>query len=401
MTPSPGADVRRLLDSKQVVIACGPGGVGKTTTTAALGAALAAGEECRVLVLTVDPARRLAEALGLTSLGNDARRIPLEPIAPRGRPRGELWAAMLDTQQSWDHLVERHSPDPASAARILANPLYRNITGRFARSHEYIAMERLYELHAEGRYDLVVVDTPPSRDALDFLDAPERMAEFFSSRLLRWLVAPSRSRLVELASRPFYQVADRILGTQFLEDVAEFFLLFQSMYDGFVARARGVSALLRDRSTTFMVVTTLEHAPAQEALRLAEELDRRHLELGLVVANKALPHLYEGPGVEVADELRTRARPLAEALVAALPQREAAGPLADPLGVARVLEEIGQSFRDYRRVADREAELLSRLSATHQVAVTVPHLARDVTDLESLGEVGRALLGDPSGPAGG
>jgi anion-transporting ArsA/GET3 family ATPase len=262
-------------------------------------------------------------------------------------------------------------------------------------------MERLYELHSEGRYDLLVVDTPPSRDALDFLDAPERMAEFFSSRLLRWLVAPSRSRLVELASRPFYQVADRILGTQFLEDVAEFFLLFQSMYDGFVARARGVSALLRDRSTTFMVVTTLEHAPAQEALRLAEELDRRHLELGLVVANKALPHLYEGPGAEAADELRTRARPLAEALAAALPQREAAGPLADPLGVARVLEEIGQSFRDYRRVADREAELLSRLSATHQVAVTVPHLARDVTDLESLGEVGRALLGDPSGPAGG
>lgn len=392
---SPAAtDVRRLLASKQVVIACGPGGVGKTTTTAALGAALAASDECRVLVLTVDPARRLADALGLGALGNEARRVPLESLSSGVRPRGELWAAMLDTKQTWDHLVERHAPDPASARRILANPLYQNITGRFAGSHEYIAMERLYELHGEGRYDLLVVDTPPSRDALDFLDAPERMAEFFGSRLLRWLVAPSRSRLVELASRPFYQVADRILGSQFLEDVAEFFLLFQAMYDGFVARARGVSALLRDRATTFMVVTTLEHAPAQEALRLAGELERRHLELGLVVANKALPDLFEGPAAGVADELRARAGTLAEAVAAALPQREATGPLSDPATVARVLEEIGQSFRDYRRVAAREAELLAQLSAAHQVAVTVPHLARDVTDLPALGEVGLALLGE-------
>ncbi len=393
MSPPP-SDLRRLLAAKQVVIACGPGGVGKTSTAAALGAALAASEEWRVLVLTVDPARRLADALGLGTLGNDARRVPLDQLGGCDRPRGELWAAMLDTKQSWDHLVERHAPDRASAQRILANPLYRNITGRFAGSHEYIAMERLYELHGEGRYDLLVVDTPPSRDALDFLDAPERMAEFFGSRLLRWLVAPSRSRLVELASRPFYQVADRILGTQFLEDVAEFFLLFQAMYDGFVTRARGVSALLRDRATTFMVVTTLEHAPAQEALRLADELARRNLELGLVVANKTLPDLFDGPAVEVADELRARARPLAEALAAGLPQRDASGPLADPTTVARVLEEIGQSFRDYRRVAAREAELLARLSAAHLVAVTVPHLARDVSDLPALGEVGRWLLGE-------
>lgn len=398
---APDASLRRLLDTKQVVIACGPGGVGKTTTAAALGTALAHGDDCRVLVLTVDPARRLADALGLGHLGNEACRVPLEAVGGTAPPKGELWAAMLDTKQSWDALVERHAPDAESAARILANPLYRNITGRFAGSHEYIAMERLYELHAEGRYDLVVVDTPPSRDALDFLDAPERMADFFGSRLLRWLVAPSRSRLVELASRPFYQVADRVLGTQFLEDVGEFFLLFQAMYDGFVARARGVSALLRDRATTFMVVTTLEHAPAQEALRLAEELARRGLELGLVVANKALPPLFEGPGAAVAEELRTRAGPLAAALAAALPRRDADGPLSDPATVARVLEEVGQSFRDYQRVASREAELLARLGAAHRVAVTVPHLARDVTDLASLAEIGHVLLGDePAGDAG-
>jgi anion-transporting ArsA/GET3 family ATPase len=395
----PSADaLRQLLGQKQVVVACGPGGVGKTTTAAALGAAVALSEEARVLVLTVDPARRLADALGLVALGNEARRVPLEPMAATSTPQGELWAAMLDTKQSWDALVRRYAPDAHSAARILANPLYRNITGRFAGSHEYIAMERLYEIHAEGRYDLVVVDTPPSRDALDFLDAPERMADFFGSRLLRWLVAPSRSRLVELASRPFYQVADRVLGTQFLEDIANFFLLFQAMYDGFVARARGVSALLRDPVTTFMVVTTLEPAPAQEAARLAGELGRRRLELGLLVANKTLPPLFDAAGATVAEELRARSFELAEHVAAHLPHRDANGPLSDLVALARVLQEIGQSYQDYARIAAREEALLAQLSQTHEVAVTVPHLARDVSDLESLGAIGRHLLGQPSPP---
>ena len=123
---------------------------------------------------------------------------------------------MLDTKQSWDDLVRRHAPDAETAVRILENPLYQNISGRFVQSHEYIAMERLYELHSEGSFDLIVVDTPPTRNALDFLEAPERMADFFSSRLLRMLIVPYRSRVVNLASRPFYQVADRILGSQFL-----------------------------------------------------------------------------------------------------------------------------------------------------------------------------------------
>ncbi len=150
-------------------------------------------------------------------------------------PRGELWAAMLDTKQSWDELVHTHAPDAETRDAILANPLYENITGRFVQSHDYIAMERLYEIHSSGRYDLIIVDTPPTRNAIDFLEAPERMADFFSSRLLRWLTIPARSRIVTMASKPFYTVADRILGSQFLQDIAEFFLLFQTMYDGFVA----------------------------------------------------------------------------------------------------------------------------------------------------------------------
>ncbi len=263
----------QLLAAKDIVIACGPGGVGKTTTAASLAATAVVEQGGRVLVLTVDPARRLADALGLKGIGNDEVRIPDEVFArAAAHPRGELWAAMLDTKQSWDDLIRTHAPDEETREQILANPLYQNISGRFVQSHDYIAMERLYEIHCEGKYDLIVVDTPPTRNALDFLDAPQRMADFFSSRLLRWLIVPYRSRLVNMASQPFYQVADRILGTQFLADISEFFILFQSMYAGFVERAEAVTRLLSDRRTTFMVVSTLEATPVREAEFFSAEL---------------------------------------------------------------------------------------------------------------------------------
>ena len=179
---------------------------------------------------------------------------------------------MLDTKAGWDELIRRHAPDADVRDAVLANPLYQNITGRFVHSHDYLAMEQLHELHATGEYDLVVVDTPPSRNALDVLDAPSRMIEFFGSRLLRWLTVPYRSRLFTIASRPFYDIADRVLGSRFLHDIADFFVLFQAMEKGFVARAREVEALLGDPRTTFLVVTTLETAPAHEAAFLAREL---------------------------------------------------------------------------------------------------------------------------------
>src|ERR1019366_1587935 len=254
------------------------GGVGKTTIAAAAAAMAACHHGGRVLVLTVDPARRLADALGLAGIGNAEHRIPDELFEDAGvTPRGELWAAMLDTQASWDALIERHAPDRRTKEQILANPLYRNIAGRFVQSHDYIAVERLFEIHTNGNYDLIVVDTPPSRHALDFLDAPKRMSEFSSSRLLRWLIVPYRSRIVNLASRPFYQIADRLLGTQFLADIAEFFILFQSMHEGFVERADAVVRLLADRHTTFLVVSTLESSPLGEAELFAAELVKRHL----------------------------------------------------------------------------------------------------------------------------
>ncbi|MGH9163986.1 MAG: ArsA family ATPase, partial [Acidimicrobiales bacterium] len=256
--PHPAASLEQLLAAKEIVVCCGSGGVGKTTTAAALAVMAALRHGGKVLVLTVDPARRLADALGIGALGNQAVQVPDSAFKGVGVvPRGQLWAAMLDTKASWDDLVARHAPDSKTARKILDNTLYENITGRFVQSHEYIAVERLYELHGEGGYDLILVDTPPSRDALDFLEAPERMADFFASRFLRILTAPYRSSVVSLASKPFFTVADRVLGSQFLQDITEFFSLFQTMAPGFVERAKAVSRLLHDNRTTYVVVSTL------------------------------------------------------------------------------------------------------------------------------------------------
>jgi anion-transporting ArsA/GET3 family ATPase len=388
--------LEQLLSAKEIVVACGPGGVGKTTVSAALGATAAARLGGRVLVLTVDPARRLADALGVGGIGNAARRVPDEAFVAAGvRPKGEMFAAMLDMSESWDALVRRHAPDGATAAEIISNPLYRNITRRFAQGHDYVAMERLYELHEQGDYDLLVVDTPPSLNALDLLDAPGRMAEFFSSRLLRWLIVPYRSRLVNLASRPFYQVADRVLGSQFLEDLAGFFILFQTMRDGFVARAEAVNRLLRDVRTTFVVVTTLEAVPAVDAEQLIESLRERRLHLGLLVCNRVLPGSFSDPPVaRTAELLGQRSGELAEALAADLPVDEAGSSRPSAEAVSRVLNEVARSFANFRLVATREAELLEELSAAHEVTSTVPYHPGHVTDLRGLLEIGAKIWGD-------
>jgi anion-transporting ArsA/GET3 family ATPase len=335
-------------------------------------------------VLTVDPAKRLANALGLERFGNIETRIPDEAWAAAGvQPRGELWAAMLDTKQSWDDLVNQHAPDEKTREAILANPLYQNITGRFIQSHDYIAMERLYEIHSSGRYDLIIVDTPPTRNAIDFLEAPERMADFFSSRLLRWLIAPYRSRLYNAVSKPFYDIADRILGSQFLQDIAEFFILFQTMYDGFVERAQAVTRTLEDKRTTFVVVSTLEAAPAREAEFFVEALTARDFNLGAVVLNKVLPaYLLDRDAASVAERLCAEGDDIATALPA---------DVGDPVVTARVLGEVGESFRNYRVVAKREAEQAAALAQVAGLAVTVPYFDHDLTDLAGLLELGDAI----------
>ncbi len=397
--------IPQLLAAKEIVVVCGAGGVGKTTTAAALATMAAVHLGGKVLVLTVDPARRLAGAMGLSGLGNEATRVPAEALAASGpEPRGELWAAMLDTKRSWDDLVRRHAPDARTRDAILSNPLYRNVTGKFVHSHDYIAMERLYELHASGTYDLIVVDTPPTRHALDFLAAPQRMADFFSSRLLRWLLAPYRSRLVNAASRPFYQLADRLLGSAFLQDIAEFFILFQSMYDGFIERARAVERVLGDRRTTFVVVTTLEAAPADEARRFIAALADRRLHLGAVVLNKVLPvELLDPEATAAARELRSRPGELADELLgdAAVAEAVLGVPSVEPADralVARVLGELGESFLNFQVVATREVEQRAELGVGAEVVTAVPSLETDVFDLTGLLRMGRRLWGHEGAP---
>jgi len=368
--------LEQLLAAKEIAITCGSGGVGKTTAAAAAAAMVAVKQGGKVLVVTVDPARRLANALGLEGFGNAEKRVPPEAFAAAGvTPRGELWAAMLDTKEAWDRLVQRHSPDARTARRILDNPLVQ--------SHEYIAMERLYEIHSEGDYDLIVVDTPPTRNALDFLEAPQRMADFFSSRFLRWLTVPYRSRLVNLASRPFYQVADRILGSQFLQDIAEFFILFQTMYAGFVERAEAVGRLLHDRRTTFVVVSTLEAAPLREAEFFIDALADKRFHMGAVVLNKVLPrYLLDEDTAAVAERMRARADEVAG---------EVANGAGDPEQIARVLREVADSFCNFEVVARREAEQRAELALTPEVIVTVPFFEVDIHDLAGLLRLGERM----------
>jgi anion-transporting ArsA/GET3 family ATPase len=371
-----------LLAAKEMVLVCGSGGTGKTTIAAALGAYTAAHLGGRVLVLTVDPARRLATALGLgsTGFGNAEVQVPAKSFRAAGvKPRGELWMAMLDTKAGWDELVRRHAPDPKLRDQVLSNPLYQNITGRFVNSHDYIAMERLQELHASGNYDLVVIDTPPSRNALDLLDAPGRMREFFGSRLLKWITVPYRSRLFTAASKPFYQVADRILGSRFLQDIAEFFVLFQTMEKGFVTRAKEVERLLTDQRTAFIVVTTLEAAPAFEAGYLASELSRRSMPLGGLVLNRTVP------AEMCAADVTKAAEQLAETAANRKPVADTAKLVeAAPEDVQAVLTEVAERFHDVAIVASREAERRRSLSGTAPIVADVPTMSDDIHDLAGL-----------------
>ncbi|MGI9602322.1 MAG: ArsA family ATPase [Acidimicrobiales bacterium] len=356
--------VASLVGERDLVVVCGPGGVGKTTTAAAIGVGAALRSDRRVLVLTVDPAKRLAQALGLTAVGNTETVIEPERFEAAGRPaRGQLSVAMLDTKAGWDDVVRSHAPDAATRDAILANTLYQSVAGRFIQSHDYVAMERLHQLRADANYDLIVVDTPPTRSAIDFLEAPARMAEFFSSRLLRWLTAPYRSRAMGLAAKPFTFVADRVLGADFLADVGEFFVLFQSLYDGFVERSAEVAQVLADDRTTFAVVATPEGPACREARFFLDELDSRGLESGALVMNRVLPAPFRSTqGVAAARKMLE--------------------------GDAR-FHPLAEQYLDRRGRARREQEFLAELAPRVDHTARVPELVDDLVDIS-----GVAALGD-------
>ena len=280
--------VDEILEGKDICICAGSGGVGKTTTSAAIATGMAA-RGLKVCVLTIDPAKRLADSLGLKELGNEARRVEPKLFEAQGvEMKGELWAMMLDAKATFDELVARHAEDEESRDRVLNNRIYQQISSALAGSQEYMAMEKLFELHSEGRFDLLVLDTPPTRNALDFLDAPKRLTQFIEGRSLRVFMKPTgmAARVAGRGASVALGVMKRIVGFDLLADLAEFFNAFSGMVDGFQARAKRVNSLLADPHTCFLVVCGPQGEPVDEAVYFHRKLVEAKLPFGGVIVNK-------------------------------------------------------------------------------------------------------------------
>ncbi|MDQ3955392.1 MAG: AAA family ATPase, partial [Actinomycetota bacterium] len=292
--------VARITQRKEIIVCAGAGGVGKTTAAAAI-ALRAAMEGKKTAVLTIDPARRLASSLGLKELSSEPTKVSARKFASANlEPKGSLYALMLDTKSTFDKVIMEYAPTPEQAERIMANRFYRNISGTLSGTQEYMAMEKLYELHVEGDYDLIVIDTPPTRNALDFLDAPRRMTDFFESRVLRWFLLPYMKagggfmRVANVAASTFLRIVKRIVGAEVLEDTAEFFTNLEGMYEGFKERAGEVSRLLKSSATSFVVVTSPAEESVAEATFFASRLEEAGLPFGALVVNRVHPHYEVG-----------------------------------------------------------------------------------------------------------
>ena len=368
--------LRDAISEKKIIVVCGAGGVGKTTTAASL--ALDAARERKTIVVTIDPAKRLASALGLQAgLGH------LESEVEQFAEGGGLHAAMLDMKTAWDDLVDRYAQNRETAERIKNNRIYRGVSEQFIGSQGYMAMERLAELYERGDYDLIVIDTPPTRSALDFLEAPKRMTDFIGGSLLRWMAKPYTAagkfgmRAFNFTASPFLRIADRVLGSQVLEDLSALVMDFQGMYDGFKERAEQVLGLLASDATGFVVVTTLEGAPVQEAGYFIDRLTDERMPLSGVVANKVVPPKFaEATGAEP--------------------------DVAKIATAANVDEDRARSALQYARdalvtlapLARRDKRCLSELERRSRTPVVhVPLLTHDVHDLEGLRELGQYLVG--------
>jgi anion-transporting ArsA/GET3 family ATPase len=365
------ANVGEILEDRSICICAGSGGVGKTTTSAALAAGLAARGQ-KVAVLTIDPAKRLADSLGLDELVNEPRRVDPRLFESAGiEMRGELWAMMLDAKATFDDVVRRHAPDAETRDRILDNRIYRQISNALAGSQEYMAMEKLFEIHQEGRYDFLVLDTPPSRNALDFLDAPKRLTQFIEGRGMAMFMKPTgfATRVVGRGSSMAFGVLKRITGLDLMADLSEFFQAFSGMVDGFRERAKRVSELLADPATTFMVVCGPQGEPIEEAVYFHRKLVEAQLPVGGVIVNK-VHYLADTEAGEVAEaDLRD---------------------LLDDELAARV----ASNFADYQALAHRDARNVDHLARELNArrVIRIPYLDEDVHDLDGLLKIDRYLF---------
>jgi anion-transporting ArsA/GET3 family ATPase len=356
------ADLGQVLDAHSIVICTGSGGVGKTTTAAVL-AMEAARRGRRACVVTIDPARRLANAMGLEGLTGT-------PSLVEGPWPGELWALMLDTKSTFDDLVTKHATDPSQAEAILANRFYRNISGALSGTQEYMAMEKLYELHHDGGYDLVVVDTPPTRNALDFLEAPRRLTRFLDHRLYKLLMTPTRglARAVNVAAQAFLRTVSKVVGGEVVADSIEFFTAFDGMEAGFSERAEAVVELLTHDETAFVLVTAPRRDVVEEATFFAEKLHEADIPVRALIVNRVHPHFTDAP----IDTLWLRARTHA----------------------GTELGELYANLAEFTTVAASEDDHLHGLSSRVAPApvVRVPFLDADVHDLTGLNRIAHHLF---------
>lgn len=374
---APLLDVDALISDPgiRVIVCCGSGGVGKTTTAAAL-ALRAAESGRRVCVLTIDPARRLAQSMGLTELDNTPRRIA--DVGP-----GELSAMMLDMKRTFDEIVIAHS-DPERAETILNNPFYQALSSSFAGTQEYMAMEKLGQLRAqsdaERLWDLIIVDTPPSRSALDFLDAPKRLGSFLDGRLIRILAAPARGagrltgRVVAASFGVFTNVLNKIIGAQMLTDLQVFVASFDALFGGFRERAETTYAQLKARDTRFLVVAIPETDALREASYFVERLAEEDMPLAGLVLNRVIPELAADLTAEAADSA---------AAVLAEEEQDV------------VTEGLLRLHASRQRAARRQDHVTDSFIAAHpQVPVVpLPAFGDDVHDLDGLRAIGDAAAG--------
>src|SRR5215218_790118 len=287
--------VEPLLDGKRMVICAGSGGVGKTTTAAAVALGLA-GRGAKVAVVTIDPARRLANALGLDTLSNEPARVDLD--LP-----GELWAMMLDAKRTFDQLIEHLAPDERTRDEVFANRIYQQLSSAVAGSQEFTAVAKLYELDRDGDFDVLVLDTPPSRNALDFLDAPDRLTGFLEGRALKVFLAPTglAAKVVGAGTSVVFGVLRRLTGVDLLDDLSVFFRALGGLIEGLKERAAGVKALLADPATTFLIITSPERDPVEEAIFFRGKLREAGMPFGGLVVNRVHPLAPGGDDVDAAE----------------------------------------------------------------------------------------------------
>ena len=372
--------IKESVGPRRVAVCVGPGGVGKTTVAAALALdrALAG---ARALVCTIDPARRLANALGLSTLGNVESRVPEHKFAEVGlHPKGELFAMMLDVKRTWDELVTRHAPDPHRRERILRNRLYQQMSSALAGSQEYMAMEKLYELATDRDYDVIVLDTPPTAHALDFLEAPDRILDFLGNETARALLGPVAGagklglRLAQLGGGYIAKTLARFTGQEVLADLGDFLQGFQGMYDGFKDRAAAVHALLSRPEVGFVLVTSPTPVAIEETLAFHERLHAESMPIAGLVANRVTPDLWPGDGP----------LPGAEALSRAL---AGVGGGDDALAA-----RLAGTLAEHQALAAAERRALDRLFAESEAPrALVPRLESDVHDLAGLARLAERL----------